>query len=185
MRRTTILWLGVLTLTIFPAIAWLVMYFFETADPALIFQTRSSYPVEIGIGLGYGLLSGYLAWKLISHPHMDDVRTYYGNIIASIKMKPQDIVFVSFCAGFGEEVLFRGAIQPAWGVWITSFIFVALHGYINPANMKVTAYGLYLLLCIAGIGYIHDIFGLVACIVAHTVIDIYLFHFLSRKEPEE
>jgi uncharacterized protein len=158
------------------------MYFFNTADVRSIFITKSSYLIEVLVGLLFGLVTSVLAWKLIELPYMAEIKTHYGGMIASIKMKPIDIVFVSFCAGFGEEILFRGAIQPAWGVWITSIVFVALHGYLNPTSLKVSIYGLYLLLVIAGIGYMNDYFGLIACIVAHTVIDIYLFAKLSFRE---
>jgi membrane protease YdiL (CAAX protease family) len=157
------------------------MYFFETADIRTLFVTRSSYSIELLVGLLYGLVTSFFAWRLIAHPYMAEIKTHYGGMIASIKMKPADIVFVSFCAGFGEEILFRGAIQPAWGVWITSVVFVALHGYLNPINLKVSIYGLYLLLVIAGIGYMNDYFGLTACDVAHTVIDVYLFTKLSYR----
>lgn len=160
------------------------MFFFDTADVNTLFITRSSYMLEVLVGLLYGLISSFLAWRLIGHPYMTEIKTHYGGIIASIKMKPIDIVFVSFCAGFGEEILFRGAIQPAWGIWITSIVFVALHGYLTPTNLKVSIYGFYLLLVIAGIGFMNDCFGLTACIVAHTVIDIYLFAKLSFKKKQ-
>jgi membrane protease YdiL (CAAX protease family) len=40
---------------------------------------------------------------------------------------PIEIVAISVLAGVGEEVFFRGAMQPAWGLIITSLLFGACH----------------------------------------------------------
>ena len=46
------------------------------------------------------------------------------------------IVVIGFLAGVGEELLFRGVLQPKmkkyfnsphWGIWVTAFIFSAIH----------------------------------------------------------
>lgn len=34
---------------------------------------------------------------------------------------------LSLSAGVGEEVLFRGALQPVFGLWVTSFLFAMAH----------------------------------------------------------
>jgi membrane protease YdiL (CAAX protease family) len=36
-------------------------------------------------------------------------------------------IWISLFAGVGEEILFRGAIQPLRGLWLTSAIFCLLH----------------------------------------------------------
>ncbi len=41
--------------------------------------------------------------------------------------KRGDLMLVSVFSGVGEEVLFRGALQPVLGVWITSLLFGVLH----------------------------------------------------------
>ncbi|MBK8905521.1 MAG: CPBP family intramembrane metalloprotease [Anaerolineaceae bacterium] len=41
-------------------------------------------------------------------------------------------------AGIGEEILFRGALQPVLGIWFTSLLFAVVHvqyGLLNPATM--------------------------------------------------
>lgn len=38
-----------------------------------------------------------------------------------------DLVLVSVFSGVGEEALFRGALQPLLGIWVTSLLFGALH----------------------------------------------------------
>lgn len=41
-------------------------------------------------------------------------------------------------AGIGEEILFRGALQPVLGIWFTSLLFAVVHvqyGLLNPATL--------------------------------------------------
>lgn len=41
-------------------------------------------------------------------------------------------------AGIGEEILFRGALQPVLGIWFTSLLFAIVHvqyGLLNPATL--------------------------------------------------
>ena len=82
---------------------------------------------------------------------------------------------MSFAAGVGEEILFRGAIQPFIGVWPTAIGFVAIHGYLNPMNLKMSIYGILMVVVSAGIGYLFKYEGLYAAITAHFLIDLVLF----------
>jgi membrane protease YdiL (CAAX protease family) len=36
-------------------------------------------------------------------------------------------LLIALAAGIGEEILFRGAIQPVFGLWFTSIIFAVIH----------------------------------------------------------
>ena len=41
-------------------------------------------------------------------------------------------------AGIGEEILFRGALQPVLGIWFTSILFAIVHvqyGFLTPATI--------------------------------------------------
>jgi membrane protease YdiL (CAAX protease family) len=38
-----------------------------------------------------------------------------------------DLIVVSVMSGVGEEALFRGALQPVLGMWVTSLLFGVLH----------------------------------------------------------
>ncbi|MFN7954268.1 MAG: CPBP family intramembrane glutamic endopeptidase [bacterium] len=41
--------------------------------------------------------------------------------------RPVDYVLIALCAGLGEEVLFRGALQPITGVVVQAILFGLLH----------------------------------------------------------
>ena len=141
--------------------------------------------MQILIGLAYGFITATLAWQLIKTPILEGTRTFFANLIGKLNLRLIDIVFISFCAGAGEEILFRGAIQPYLGVWITAILFVALHGYINPFNWRISVYGVLMCLIIAGIGYMNDYVGLTSAIAAHFMIDVYLFMALTKSTEEE
>ncbi len=55
-----------------------------------------------------------------------------------------DLCFISACAGFGEELLFRGVIQAKLGIVVASIIFGLLH-FITPAYCVIaTIMGFYM-----------------------------------------
>ena len=112
---------------------------------------------------------------------MTPVLEKYKTLINTFELDLPLIFFVSFCAGFGEETLFRGVLQPLLGIWVTALIFVAIHGYLNPNNWKISIYGAYLTIAIGIIGYLSDYFGLTTAIISHMVIDVILFYKLTKN----
>lgn len=87
---------------------------------------------------------------------------------------------VSVCAGVGEELFFRGAIQHWLGTLLTAVVFVALHGYLDPRDGRILRYGLYMTGAMAIIGWWAERHGLIAPIIAHTLIDVVLIARLLR-----
>lgn len=110
---------------------------------------------------------------------MKPVLSKYQKMIISSDIDIQLIFFISFCAGVGEEILFRGVIQPLAGIWITSILFVAIHGYLNPMNWRISIYGVFLTVSIALVGFLSNYLGLTSAIVSHMIIDIILFYKLK------
>jgi len=172
--------LGFLTLFGFSAIGLALVYFFQERSITDSFATNIGWHWEVLYGAGYGLAAGFLAWRLVMTPMLQRVKSFFGEIIQSLKLSVIEIVFISICAGVGEEVLFRAGIQPFIGVWFTAIIFVALHGYLNPMNWRMSVYGAFMTVAIAGLGYMTLNIGLVSAITAHMVIDIYLLIALNK-----
>jgi len=177
--RSTFLKLGTFTLFGFSAIGYLIAK--NTPDVSIIsaLEGNKSFFFQSIIGVAFGLLSAIIGWKIIETNYLKPVRLFFSDLIQKMNLKLIDIIFVSICAGIGEEILFRGAVQPLLGIWLTSIIFVAIHGYLNPSNLRLSIYGVYMTLVIAIIGYLRVEFGLLTCFVAHTVIDIYLLYKLN------
>jgi membrane protease YdiL (CAAX protease family) len=90
-----------------------------------------------------GLLSGGLVdlwWQTIDPAGMADVsrlsEELFGPFIAA---GLAGVITVAVSAGVGEELLFRGALQPRFGIAATSLLFTALHTQytISPALVQV------------------------------------------------
>lgn len=170
--------LALITLLGFPFLGWVILNFFRSDALEIMVRSEISLIWQLPIGLIAGLIIGLIARWIISRPNLREVGHKYGRIIQSFGISTAGVWFISFCAGFGEELLFRGALQPLMGIWLTAFIFVAIHGYLDPRNWKITIYGIFMTVAIAGLGYITEFFGIWAAALAHTMIDVVLFYYL-------
>jgi len=180
-----ILHLATLTLIGFPLIGWVILWLLDGPPFSRLFAITSPLILQIVVGLAIGFVSGGLAWLIIRSAYMEPVRHKYGNLIREFNLSPMQIVYISLCAGIGEEILFRGVIQPYLGIWITAILFVAIHGYLNPFDTRLFVYGVYMTLVIALIGYFSDQLGLYSAMAAHTAIDIVLLYQMSRMSFSE
>jgi membrane protease YdiL (CAAX protease family) len=136
--RATIMKLSLATLIGMPLIALIIDFFSETVD--LRFTLVGVEPLwkQILVGLSLGITSAAVAHFVLSLPFMRTISTKYVNMFSQFKLGWNEILFVSFCAGVGEEILFRGAIQPLIGIVLTAIVFVAIHGYLNPKECRIS-----------------------------------------------
>ncbi len=173
--------MGLATIIGFPTIGITLIGFIEN-DP-WDFQFNWFYPLQfyyqILLGLTFGTLAGLFAWWFINRPAFLQIKMKYGIMINSLNLTLWDVLFLSFCAGVGEEFLFRGVLQPYWGIWITAIVFVAIHGYLDPRDKKMMAYGILMTVIIGAIGYMAIYFGLISSMMAHFAIDVVLLYKLS------
>lgn len=84
-------------------------------------------------------------------------------------------VWVSLAAAVGEELLFRAALQPLLGVWITSIIFLLTHTPVYQFR-KLDRATLVQALGVFGIsvalGFIYQYVGLLAAVLVHLAVDV-------------
>jgi uncharacterized protein len=178
-----ILLLALLTITLFPLLTYITYWLFEPNPTELFFHlfiSPTNLWWELIAGIAIGSISGFAAWGLISSRIMLPVLRKYGNLIRSLRLTIPTIILVSFAAGIGEELFFRGAVQHYLGIWITAILFIAIHGYIDPTNWRVSLYGALMTIIIAFLGYMREDVGIISSMMAHTIIDIILFYKLSR-----
>ena len=97
---------------------------------------------------------------------------------------------VGLCAGIGEELLFRAALQPLVGLWIGVAIFTAAHARTaiigSQSNAKRVAYLMNVFAAGVALGLVFEHLGLVAAILIHAIIDIaglLLFRNLVARSP--
>jgi len=182
MNRRTFFLLGLLTLIGFSSLGGLVIEQFQDVRFFSLFQKATPWYQQIGIGLLYGTITALIGWYIVNMTFLSNTRTFFARLIQGLNLSVPDILFISFCAGAGEEILFRGAIQPYLGIWITAILFVAIHGYLNPKNWRISIYGVYMCIVIAGMGYLSDYLGITTAIAAHFAIDVVLLYALIKTD---
>ena len=66
-------------------------------------------------------------WQGVVSPETFEEQSEASNALADSITTLGLAFVVAFTAGVGEEIAFRGAMQPVFGFWFTTFIFVAAH----------------------------------------------------------
>jgi membrane protease YdiL (CAAX protease family) len=183
-RRSLILQLALATIVGMSLVALIIDRYSETVSLSNMLIGQTPFYRQIGIGLIAGLAIAFIAKLIISSPLLRNINVQYANMLGRFKLGWSEIIFISMCAGVGEEMLFRGALQPLFGIIITAFVFVGIHGYISPFNWKLSIYGLYMTAAICLLGYFAETEGLISAIIAHTAIDVYLLHYMQKTAGE-
>ncbi len=163
---------------IYITLTLILLYFFHDAPLVSLFAHGFSLHLQLIIGVAFGLLSaGLLSWFMFFTPMSDILRDYsIVNMISEMHFSRFDKVQVSFFAGAGEELLFRGALQPLLGIWITSLLFVGIHGYFKFTSIKHMLFGVVMFGLSVGLGLLFEWAGLVAAMSAHAVYDYVMLH---------
>jgi len=172
-----------LTLLGMSAIGILLIHYVQQKDVRNVLLGGKPYYEQVLTGLVFGGISSGLAILLIQGKKFKHVRSFFETLMHELNPSFLNILFYSFCAGVGEEVLFRAGIQPLryFGIWPASVLFVVLHGYITPSNIRLSIYGIFLIIICSGFGYLFKFFGLVSCCTAHFVYDVAMFSFLKYR----
>jgi CAAX protease family protein len=87
------------------------------------------------------------------------------NDITAGMRNPLGALLIGFSAGIGEETLFRGALQPRYGIGLVSILFALVHA--PQYGLNVTILGLFLISVIFGL--LRDRYGTTASIVTHAL----------------
>ena len=138
--RKLILGLATFTLIGFSLIGLLIINAFVDQSPVEILQGSSAIWLQLLAGASFGLLAALMAHFIISRKWMASVMKKYAGLLGPFNFNIWEILYVSLCAGIGEEILFRGAIQPLIGIIFTAVVFVVLHGYLNPKDARISVY---------------------------------------------
>ena len=131
-----------------------------------------------------GLLFGWVGVFMLNHDALRKTLNDY-TIIHILKNTPLSkplIIQISLIAGITEEFLFRAAIQPLLGIWITSLIFIALHGYIRFKSVNHLLFTIFTFALSMMLGYLFIYFGLLSAIIAHAVYDYMLLSRIADQK---
>lgn len=172
--------LALATLILMPLVAMVVDHFSETVNLHAALLGDMQFGMQLLWGTIAGIAIAIGAHLIIASPLLNKVNTSYAKLLGRFRLTLSEIILISLCAGIGEEMLFRGAMQPLLGIPITSVLFVAIHGYLNPRDWRMCIYGIFMSAGIAWLGYLADTRGLLSAMLGHTIIDVYLLLYLQR-----
>jgi membrane protease YdiL (CAAX protease family) len=94
----------------------------------------------------------------------------------------------ALAAGFCEELLFRGALQPLLGIWLTSVLFVVVHirAYrLNKLDKRVLFQSVSIFAISVVLGYIAAYAGLITAMIVHAAMDTVGLYAVRRLTQEE
>jgi len=161
-----------------------MVHYFQDLNIKELFFLGWGIHWQVLVGIGFGGFSALIALALVSRDKMKSISAPFFEMFMKVDLEISDIVFYSFCAGFGEELLFRAGIQHIFGIWPTAVFFVAIHGYLNPTNWRICIYGVLLVFVTAGFGYLYRDIGFFSAAIAHMVFDIVMFYYLIKQKGE-
>jgi len=173
--------LGVSTLLFFGIGGVLIIELVQDKSILQVAAAGRTFFSQLLIGVGVGVVSAALALWIITRKFFKDERDFYYGLISKLNLGYGGMVFLSLCAGIGEELFFRGGIQPLIGIWWTSILFVLLHGYLNPKNWRISIYGVVMVGVIGGFGYLFETIGIFSAMAAHAAFDMVLFLNMAKK----
>ena len=104
---------------------------------------------------------------LLSPSTTTDVNAFNQLLLSGVQ-GPLSVLAFGLFTGVAEEVLYRGALQPAFGLWLTSIIFALSHvQYLNPALLLI------FLLALA-LGWIRNRWGTTTAALVHAAYNTIL-----------
>lgn len=181
LNRKSLFHLSIFTLIGFSLIAYILLHFSKTLDYWEMLALSNITFKSLSIGTGVGLLGAGLGLLLIQVLPNGKLDNLMKGIMDDLDPQWYHILFYSFCAGVGEEILFRGAMQHYIRLWPTAIIFVLIHGYLNIKDKTMFIYGVFLIFVSGAFGYLHKFLGIYAAISAHFIYDVIMFGYMKKK----
>jgi membrane protease YdiL (CAAX protease family) len=141
-------------------------------DHALV---RSATGAAIGAALAS--VNAILVARL---PVFERVRRLAHHALEGIEPRWHTMLAVALAAGIGEEIFFRGALDPVAGRWLTAAAFVAIHGALRIRNRNSIAFAVFLYAASVGLSALNRWQGLECAMAAHAAYDLVMLAWLVR-----
>ncbi|MEZ4269881.1 MAG: CPBP family intramembrane glutamic endopeptidase [Myxococcota bacterium] len=132
--------------------------------------------LSIGVGVGLAVVAAS-RWATARFVWARQLSEEFRNLLGD--MGHREIVVAAILSGFSEELLFRGVLQPALGLWIASAVFALMHIGPNRRFVPWTLMALGVGMLFGGLFYWTD--SLVAPMVAHMVVNFLNLRFLTQR----
>ena len=112
-----------------------------------------------------------MIWAL-ANPDQSELVEGISNVLLGNFDTVGEWLVVALGAGLGEEILFRGALQPIFGLWFTSIIFAIAH-----IQYGFTLVTILIFVISAALGYIRHRTNTTVAIFVHAGYDFILGMF--------
>ncbi len=160
-----------------------LFHFFHEGGLFAAFESGFSAGVQMGIGVVSGAILATVIFFIMSRPPVSEVLPdfYIIRVLSNTRFSLFDHTQLSLFAGMGEELLFRGALQPLLGNVFTSLIFVGIHGYFKFKSPGHIVFGsmMFGLSIVLGLLFAHA--GLIAAMTAHAVYDLIMLQIVQKN----
>ena len=165
-------------------VAWVLGWFLEVAP--LVYFSWDAIDALLGVAACIPLLAVFLFLMCCPIGTLSSFKRALEKIIRPIfgGCTLVELAAVSLAAGVGEEILFRGVLQPAFSRWLGPWIGLAvaslLFGALHPSSWSyvliATIFGLYLGACWMASG------NLLVPVIAHGLYDFLALAYLLRVQ---
>ncbi|MEM6294843.1 MAG: CPBP family intramembrane glutamic endopeptidase [Myxococcota bacterium] len=131
-------------------------------------------------GVGFGLVTVQVFRALETRMRwLSELHREFSGIFG--RPRPRELVLLAAASALGEEILFRGAMLDAWGLWISSAVFALLHIPRSATLWPWTLSSFVLGLALAAITLATGNLG--AAVAAHFVINLLNMAYITRHRP--
>lgn len=172
-----------LTCLVMVLAALLLIHFVQHAPLPEVLLAGLPWLQQAMLGLGLGILvgSGSL-FSALRKPDAESVRRT-ADTYGQLDLHGLNPVWIALAAGVGEELLFRAALQPLLGIWLSSLLFLALHAKaydFRRLDHTALLQAASVLGASLGFGAVYHYIGLLAAIAAHTLVDVLGLYAVRR-----
>lgn len=136
--------------------------------------------LAVALGLGVGIAVVGTTRALVKHTRWARrLHVEFRHLLTGLRGR--DVALLAVCSGVAEEALFRGAMQPAWGLVISSLLFGLVH--VGPSR-RFLPWTLWATIMGFVFGVMYALSGtLLAPVIAHVVINYENLHFIRTYDP--
>ncbi|HWO10741.1 MAG TPA: type II CAAX endopeptidase family protein [Polyangiaceae bacterium] len=145
-----------------------------------VLDEYSAHIASLAAGLGFGLL--VVALSRLSVQRFEWARRLHRELRPFARgLDATGIVVLALLSAAGEELLFRGLLQPWMGLWPQALLFGLVHQMPGPSRWIWVSWAL----CVGLVlGVLFDLTGsLLGPFAAHALVNGVNLQFLKRHEP--
>jgi membrane protease YdiL (CAAX protease family) len=158
------------------ALAFVISAVFGDGKLPTVLIEGQPIAVQIEWGIAFGLAISVPSMVVVFFvPLFSPLRRQLLDLVSRLDLDALNPLWISLSAGIGEELLFRGALQPILGIWWASFIFTLAHfrsGRFHSMNWQKLIYAASVFIAGLFLGYVFLEIGLIAAMVTHAVADV-------------